>query len=45
MCTKFWSENLKGGDNLGDLGVDVTVWTEFMSLRIGPSDGLLWTRK
>jgi hypothetical protein len=25
MCTKFYSENLKGSDHLGDLNVDVKV--------------------
>jgi hypothetical protein len=25
MCTKFWSENLKGRDHSEDLGIDVKM--------------------
>jgi hypothetical protein len=41
MNTKFWWENLKGGDHLQDLGVDgrirkwnKSVWVAFVSFRI-----------
>jgi len=51
MCTKFWSENLKGKDHMEDLGVCGRilecilkilfgrVWTAFIWLRIGMSGG------
>jgi hypothetical protein len=49
--TKFWSENPKGGEDSGDLGVDgriilkwkqgEKVWIVFLWLRTGTSGGLL----
>jgi len=30
MHTEFWSENLKGGDNSEDLGVDAKIILEFI---------------
>jgi hypothetical protein len=30
MCTKFWSENLKGGDNLEDPGIDGKIILEWI---------------
>jgi hypothetical protein len=45
MDTKYWSENVKGKNHLEDLGVEGEiggrVWTGFIWLRIGASDGLL----
>jgi hypothetical protein len=31
---KSWSENMKGIDHLGELGVDERAWTGFIGLRI-----------
>jgi hypothetical protein len=53
MCTKFWSENLKGRDHSEDLGIgerilghilekyDGKMWIGFIWLRTGTSGGLL----
>jgi len=40
MCTKYWSENMKGGDHLGDLGI-ILKWTGLNCFRTGSSGVLL----
>jgi len=42
MCTVFWLENLKGGDFLEDLDVDVKIILEFI---LRKQDGKVWIRR
>jgi hypothetical protein len=40
-CTKCWSENVKGTDNLVDIDVDGKIILEWMSEKW---DGKIWTK-
>jgi hypothetical protein len=40
MHSKFWLENLKGRDNMEDLGIDETIILEWISGKYG---GKMWT--
>jgi len=46
MRTKFWPKNLKGKDNLEDLGVDERLKSEWILVTLGVKMwiGFIWIR-